>query len=175
MGVGAPSGIRGILNQSQSGMCKCVESLFVRMLVSAIRVLPESKRLILALPRGKRPARKRTPEDWENIPMSGWVQILRTATERGMNSPVRSVLPQAFPYVDLDAVVNLNVKLETIAQLRGSSAHDSRIADDRKAGDSEKLWDLVVGTNGRGFLAEFHTALGFTGVGEEAGDADRYC
>ena len=154
-------------------LCKSVESLFVRMLVPAIQELPESKRLTLALPRGKRPARKRAPKEWDNIPMLGWVQILRTATERGMNSPLRSVLPQAFPYVDLDAVVNLNVRLETIAQLRGSSAHDSRTADDRKAGDTEKLWDLVVGGNGRGFLAEFHSALGFTDVGEWSGDADR--
>ena len=154
-------------------LCKSVESLFVRMLVPTIQTLPESGGLTLALPRGKRSARKRTPEEWDNIPMSGWVQILRTATERDINSPLRSVLPQALPYVDLDAVVNLNVKLEKIAQLRGSSAHDSGIADDRKAGDSEKLWDLVVGTNGRGFLAEFHSALGFTDVGEGSENADR--
>ena len=56
-------------------LCKSVESLFVRMLVPAIQELPESKGLTLALPRGKRPARKRTPEEWDNIPMSGWVQI----------------------------------------------------------------------------------------------------
>ena len=154
-------------------LCKSVESLFVRMLVPAIQELPESKGLTLALPRGKRPVRKHTSEEWDNIPMSGWVQILRTATETDINSPLRSVLPQAFPCVDPDAVVNLSVKLETIAQLRGSSAHDSRTTDDRKAGDTEKLWDLVVGTNGSGFLAEFHSALGFTGVGEWSGDADR--
>ena len=92
----------------------------------------------------------------------------------GINSPLRSVLPQAFPYVDLDAMVNLNVRLETIAQLRGSSAHDSRTADDRKTGDAEKLWDLVVGSSGRGFLAEFHSALGLTDVLEASGDADRF-
>ena len=156
-------------------LCKSVESLFVRILVPAIHALPESSGLTLALPRGKRSARRRTPDEWDNIPMSGWVQILRTATETDINSLLRSVLPQAFPYVDLDAVANLNLKLETIAQLRGSSAHDSRTADDRKAGDTEKLWDLVVGTNGRGFLAQFHSALGFTDVGEGSRDADRSC
>ena len=42
--------------------------------------------------------------------MSGWVQILRTATEKDINSALRSSLPQAFPNIDLDAVVNLNVE-----------------------------------------------------------------
>ena len=69
-------------------------------------------------------------------------------------------------------MVNLNTKLEEIAQLRGSSAHDSRTADDRKSGDAEKLWDLVVGGNGRGFLTEFHSVLGLAGNGEESGSAD---
>ena len=155
-------------------LCKSVESLFVRILVPAIQALPESGGLTLALPRGKRPPRKRTPEEWDNILMSGWVQILRTATEKGINSPLRSILPHAFPCVDLDALVSLNIKLETIAQLRGNSAHDSRTADDRKAGDAERLWDLVVGSNGRGFLAEFHSALGFTEVREGSGDTDRF-
>ena len=91
-----------------------------------------------------------------------------------INSPLRSVLPQAFPCVDLDALVELNIKLEAIAQMRGSSAHDSRTADDRKAGDAERLWDLVVGSNGRGFLAEFHSALGFTEFREGSGDTDRF-
>ena len=156
-------------------LCKSVESLFVRMLVPAIQALPESKGLTLALPRGKRSARKRSPEQWDDIPMSGWVQIFRTATDGDINSALRSILPQAFPFVDMDAVVNLNVKLEAIAQLRGGSAHDSRIADDRKAGDAENLWDLVMGSNGRGFLAEFHSALGLAGLGEGSGDADRSC
>ena len=156
-------------------LCKSVESLFVRVLVPAIQALPESRGLTLALPRGKRSARKRSPEQWDDIAMSGWVQILRTATDGDINSPLRSVLPQAFPYVDLDALVSLNIKLETIAQLRGGSAHDSRTADDRKAGDADKLWNLVVGNNGRGFLAEFHSALGFADVGEGSGGADRSC
>ena len=107
--------------------------------------------------------------------MSGWVQILRTATETGINSPLRSVLPQAFPDVDLDALVRLNIELETIARLRGGSAHDSRTADDPKADDAERLWDLVVGSNGRGFLAEFHLALGLAEVGEGYGNAGRSC
>ena len=156
-------------------LCKSVESLFVRMLVPAIQALPESRGLTLALLRGKRSARKRSPEQWVGIPMSGWVQILRTATDGDINSPLRSVLPQAFPYVDLDALVRLNIKLETIAKLRGGSAHDSKTADDRKAIDAEKLWNLVVGSNGRGFLAEFHSALGFVEVGERSGDAYGSC
>ena len=154
-------------------LCKSVESLFIRILVPAIHEVPESKELTLAIPRGKRAARKRTPEEWDNIPMSGWVQILRTATEMGINSSLRSVLPHAFPGVNLDSLVELNIKLETIAQMRGSSAHDSRTADDRKAGEAEKLWDLVVGSCGRGFLAEFHSALGLTDVREASGDTDR--
>ena len=156
-------------------LCKSVESLFVRVLVPAIQELPESSGLTLALPRGKRPARKRASEQWDDIPMSGWVQVLRTTTDGDINSSLRSVLPQAFPCVDLDALVSLNGKLETIARLRGGSAHDSRTADDRKARDAEKLWDLVVGTNGRGFLAEFHSALGLADVGEGSGDANGSC
>ena len=78
-------------------LCKSVESLFVRMLVPAIQEIPESEGLTLALPRGKRAARKRTSEEWDNIPMSGWVQILRTTTERDINSPLRSVLPPRLP------------------------------------------------------------------------------
>ena len=156
-------------------LCKSVESLFVRILVPAIQALPESGGLALAVPRGKRSPRKRTPEEWDKIPMSGWVQILRTATEGDINSPLRTVLPHAFPHADPDALVSLNVELETIPQLRGSSAHDSRTADYRKAGDAEKLWNLVMSNNGRGFLAEFHSALGLNDVGEGSGDADSPC
>lgn len=147
-------------------LCKSVESLFVRIFVPAIQAHPESSGLTLALPRGKGPARKRSPDEWGHIPMPGWVQILRTATEGDINSPMRSVLPHAFANVDLDALVSLNTKLEAIAQLRGSSAHDSKTAGDRKAGDAEKLWDLVVGSNGKGFLADFYSALGIADVGD---------
>ena len=154
-------------------LCKSVESLFVRILVPGIQALPESGELTLALPRGKQPPRRRSPEEWDEIPMSGWVHILRSATEKDINSPLRSVLPRGFPSVDLDAVVNLNVELATIARLRSSSAHDSRTADDRKAGDAEELWDLVVGSNSGGFLARFCSALGLTGDGQGSEDADR--
>ena len=98
--------------------------------------------------------------------MSGWVHILRTATKKDINSALRSTLPQAFPNIDLDAVVNLNVELATIARLRGGSAHDSGTASDRKASDAEELWDLVVGNDGGGFLAKFHSVLGLTKDGQ---------
>ena len=146
----------------QVSLCKSVESLFRRILVSRIQAIPESGKLNLALPRVKRSPRKRSSEEWDEISMSGWVQILRTATEKDINSALRSTLPQAFPNIDLDAVVNLNVELATIARLRGGSAHDSGTASDRKASDAEELWDLVVGNDGGGFLAKFHSALGLT-------------
>ena len=81
-------------------LCKSVESLFVRMLVPAIQEVPESKGLTLALPRGKRLPGNVPLRNGTSILMSGWVQILRTATEMDINSPLRSVLPRAFPYVD---------------------------------------------------------------------------
>ena len=146
----------------QVSLCKSVQSLFNRILVPQIQAIPESGKLNLALPRGKRSPRKRSPEEWDEISMSGWVQILRTATEKDINSALRSTLPQAFPNIDLDAVVNLNVELATIARLRGGSAHDSGTANDRKASDAKELWDLVVGNDHGGFLAKFHSALGLT-------------
>ena len=132
------------------------------MLVPRIQTIPESGNLNLAIPRGKQSPRKRSPEEWDEISMSGWVQILRTATEKDINSALRSSLPQAFPNIDLDAVVNLNVELATIARLRGGSAHDSGTANDRKASDAEELWDLVVGGNSEGFLYKLYAALGLT-------------
>ena len=143
-------------------LCKSVESLFVRILVPGIQALPESSNLAIALPRGKRASRKRSSAEWERIPMSGWVQILRTATEGDINAPLRDVLPHAFPNIDLDSAINLHDTLEDIAQLRGGAAHDSIIADDRKVRDVEKLWDLVMGVGSGGFLAQFHSALGLT-------------
>ena len=144
-------------------LCKSVESLFVRILVPAIQALPESSNLTIALPRGKQPPRKRSSAEWDRIPMSGWVQILRTATEGDINAPLRDFLPRAFPNIDLDATINLHVSLENIAQLRGGAAHDSIIADDRKIRDAVELWDLVMGAAGGGFVAQFHSALGLTG------------
>ena len=115
-------------------LCKSVESpLFRRILVPRIQAIPESGKLTLALPRGKQSPRRRSSGEWGEISMSGWVHIFRTATEKGINSALRSTLPQAFPDIDLDAVVNLNVELTTIARLRGGSAHDSGTANDRKA------------------------------------------
>ena len=147
-------------------LCKSVESLFFRILVPGIQALPESSELTLALPRGKQSPRKRSSEEWDKIPMSGWVQILRTATERDINSPLRSVLPHAFPNSDSDDVVGLYGILARIAQLRGGSAHDSATPDEQKARGAQELWDLVVGSNGRGFLAKFYSALGLTEDGQ---------
>ena len=141
-------------------LCKSVESLFVRILVPRIQALPESSNLTIALPRGKQPPRKRSSKEWDRIPMSGWVQILRTATEGDDNAPLRDFLPRAFPNIDLDATINLHVSLEDIAQLRGGAAHDSIITDDRKIRDAAELWDLVMGAASGGFVAQFHAALG---------------
>ena len=63
-------------------LCKSVESLFVRILVPGIQALPESSNLTLALPRGKQGPRKRSSEEWHNIPMSGWAQVLRGCLKR---------------------------------------------------------------------------------------------
>ena len=73
------------MDDCKVSLCKSVESLLHRTLVREIQALPESSELMLAIPRGKRPARKRSSEEWNKIPMSGWVQILSTSTEGGMN------------------------------------------------------------------------------------------
>ncbi len=106
------------------------------MLVSRIQTIPESGKLNLVLPRGKQSPRKRSPEEWDEISMSGWVQILRTATENDINSALRSTLPQAFPNIDLDAVVNLNVELATIARLSPNPPKDT----DGRREDSGRGW-----------------------------------
>ena len=153
-------------------LCKSVESLFVRILVPGIQGLPESSNLTIALPRGKRAPRKRSSEEWHKISMSGWVQVLRTATDGGINAPLREFLPHAFPDIDLDSAINLHVALENIAQLRGGAAHDSITADGRKVRDAEELWELVMGAGSAGFLAQFCSALGLTKDGRETGNAD---
>ena len=153
-------------------LCKSVESLFVRTLVPGIQALPESCNLTIALPRGKRAPRKRSSEEWRNISMSGWAQVLRTATEGGINAPLRASLPRAFPDMDLDSAINLHAALENIAHLRGGAAHDSDTADGRKVRDAEELWDLVMGTGGGGFLAQFCSALGLAKDGRATGNTD---
>ena len=153
-------------------LCKSVESLFVRILVPGITALPESSNLTIALPRGKRAPRKRSSEEWHNISMSGWAQILRTATDGGINAPLRAFLPHAFPDIDLDSAINLHAALENITQLRGGAAHDSITADGRKVRDAEELWDLVMGAGSGGFLAQFCSALGLAKDPQETGNAD---
>ncbi len=158
------------LDYCNVALCKSVESLFHRILVPGILELPEAEELELALRRGKRSPRKRSLKDWDKISMSGWVQILETATEGGINDSLRSVLPRAFPNVDLDAVVNLHVGLAEVARLRGSASHDSTTPDDQEASDAEELWDLVVSSNGGGFLATFYSALGLIEDGQGRGN-----
>ena len=68
--------------------------------------------------------------------------------------------------------VSLSVELAKIAQLRGSSAHDSTTSYERRANNAQELWDLVVGSGGEGFLAKFHSALGLTGHDQGSGNAD---
>ena len=58
------------MDDCKVSLCKSVESLFHRILVREIQALPESSGLILAVPRGKRPALKRSAEEWSKIPMS---------------------------------------------------------------------------------------------------------
>ena len=153
-------------------LCKSVESLFVRIFVPGIQALPESSNLTIALPRGKRAPRKRSSEEWHKISMSGWVQVLRTAKDGGINAPLREFLPHAFPDIDLDSAINLHAALENIAQLRGGAAHDSNTADGPKVRDAEELWDLVMGGGSAGFLAQFCSALGLTKDAQETGNAD---
>ena len=153
-------------------LCKSVESLFVRILLPGIQALPQSSNLTIALPRGKQTPRKRSSEEWDRIPMSGWAQVLRTATEGDINSPLRAFLPRAFPNIDLDSAINLHAALENIAQLRGGAAHDSIIADDHKVREAEDLWDLVMGVGGGGFLTQFYSALGLTGADQSSASAD---
>ncbi len=151
-------------------LCKSLEALFVRILVPRIRALAESNELILEVSRGKG-SRKYRQQRWSEILISHWPDILRTSTDDGVNKPLRLAFPRAFPDVDLDAVVSLNVELARIAQLRGSSAHDNTAADDRKASDVDECWNLVVG-NGEGFLLKFYSALGLLGDGQRSGDSN---
>ena len=153
-------------------ICKAVESLFHQIIEPKIQELPESKEMKLTVPRPRNSPRRYSRENWNRIQLSGWAKIIETATEKGMNAPLWSVLPCAYPNVDLDAVVNLNFELAKIAQLRGSSAHDSTTSYERRANDAQELWDLVVGNGGEGFLARFYLALGLTGHYQESGNAD---
>ena len=153
-------------------ICKAVESLFHQIIEAKIQELSESKELKLTVPGPRNSPRRYSRENWNKIQLSGWAKIIETATENGMNAPLWSVLPRAYPNVDLDAVVNLNVELAKIAQLRGSSAHDSTTSDERRANNAQELWDLVVGSGGEGFLAKFYSALGLAGHDQGSGNAD---
>ena len=152
--------------------CKSVESLFHRILVPRILELHEARGLTLAFPRGKQSPGRLSQNDWYKIQLSRWAHILRTATEGGINDSLRSVLPRAFPNVDMDAVIGLHDSLARIAWLRGSSSHDSTTPDDQKTKDAQELWDLVVGSGGEGFLAKSYSALGLTADDQVSGNAD---
>ena len=153
-------------------ICKAVESLFHQIIEPKIQELPESREMKLTVPRPRNSPRRYSRGNWKRIQLSGWAKIIETATEKGMNAPLWSVLPRAYPNVDLDAVMNLNVELAKIAQLRGSSAHDSTTSDERRANNAQELWGLVVGSGGEGFLAKFYSALGLTGLDQASGNAD---
>ena len=156
-------------------LCKSVESLFHEVFGPRIQECQDSRELKLLVHRSRNSPRRYSPENWNRIQLSGWAKIIETTTELGDNAPLRLILPQAFPDVDLDAVASLHVDLATIAQLRGGSAHDSAASNDQRAQSAEKLWELVVGGKGRGFLAEFHAALGIIDVGEGPYNADGSC
>ena len=153
-------------------LCKSVESLFNEVFEPRIQACQDSKELKLVVPRPRNSPRRYSPENWNRIQLSGWAKIIETTTELGDNAHLRLVLPQAFPDVDLDVVASLHVDLSTIAQLRGGSAHDSAASNDQRAHSAEKLWELVMGGKRRGFLAEFHAALGIIHVGQEPCNAD---
>ena len=156
-------------------LCKSAESLFHEVFVPRIRECQGSNALKLVVPRPRNSPLRYSSEKWNRIPLSGWAKIIETTTEPGANTPLRLVLPQAFPDVDLDAVAKLHVDLATIAQLRGGSAHASADSNDQRSQNAEKLWELVVGGKGQGFLAEFHAALGIIDVGERPCSADSSC
>ena len=134
--------------------------MFHQIFEPKIRDCLESKELKLVFPGPRNSPRRYSRENWNKIQISGWARIFETTTEKGKNAPLRSVLSNAFPNVDIDAVVELNVELATIARLRGGSAHDSATSDEQRAKKTKKLWALVVGCNGAGFLDKFYSAFG---------------
>ena len=144
----------------------------MRILVPGVQGLPDSSELKLALHRNKKSPRNVPQKDWGRISISNWSRILSTTTQGGINEALRLSLPHAFPGVDLEALVNLNAELASIARLRGSSAHDSGAAGDLKANDTEEIWHLVVGSKGRGFITKFCSALGLAEDGHGPQDAD---
>ena len=145
-------------------LCKSVESLFVRILVPGILALPESSNLTIALPRGKRAPRKAF---LRGMGQDSHVRVGPNSQDRHGGRHQRSApgFPsQRIPRYRLGLRDQpARTRWKNIAQLRGGAAHDSIIADDRKVRDAEKLWDLVMGAAGGGFLAQFHSALGLTG------------
>ena len=141
-------------------LSKSLESLFHHIFEPKLQEHPESSGLQLVGPGPRNSRWTYAPEDWNRIQLSGWAGILRTSTEEGRNAGLRSAIPHAFPNADLDAVVKLNAELAKIAQLRGSSAHDSPDSDERRGKNANELWDLVVASDGNGILADFFSALG---------------
>ena len=157
------------MDSCRVAICRSVESLFYRILEPEIQKLPESTELKLVVPRPRKAHRRYPLGNWHKIQISGWAQILETATEGGINDQFRSVLPRAFLNLDMDTVIGLHDVLARIARLRGSSSHDSTTPDDQKAKDAQELWDLVVGSGGEGFLAKFYEAFGLTADDQGSG------
>ena len=154
-------------DESSLCLCKAVESLFHEVLETELKELPETPGLKLVVTRPRNAPRNYPLENWNRIQLSGWSKIVESTTEQGKNVELRSLLPRAFPNIVLEAFVQLHADLAKIAQLRGSSAHDSPTSDERRAENANELWALVVGCNGNGFLTKFVSALGLVRSGKE--------
>ena len=142
--------------------CKSVESLFSRLIVPQLELRSDPDELTLALPRGKRSPRRIRREEWARNSLSNWARVLGTSRKGGLNEPLWLALPNIFPGADLDAIANLSVDLDRIAQLRGGSAHDTGTTNDRKDSRAQELWDLVLSGGGEGFLIRFYSAFGLS-------------
>lgn len=143
-------------------LSKAVESMFHHVFAPPVLAQPGSKELKLVIPGSRNSRERNAPPDWSKIQLSVWARIFETANDGGKNAGLRSALPSAFPGVNLEAVVSLNVELARIARLRGSSAHDSPDSSEQRARKADELWSLVVAGEGGGFLANFLSALGLT-------------
>ena len=141
-------------------LSKSVESLFHHIFEPRLQEHTETSELLLVGPGQRNSRRSYAPADWTRIQLSVWAGILRTTTEQGRNASLRFALLHAFPNADLDLVVKLNTKLRRIANLRGSSAHDSSVSDSQRTKNANELWDIVMASDGNGFLADFFLALG---------------
>ena len=127
-------------DQCTVSLCKAVESLFVRILISQVQTLSESDQLKLAIPRERGAPRRYTERQWARFSIVDWSKVLGGSTESDINEPLRSTLLHAFPNVDLGAMVNLDTQLAVIARLRSSAAHYSGRPSEQEARYADELW-----------------------------------